>query len=81
MDTNISSAEQVRAALAPLTLKQIDRLAELSTVPATTIYKIKLGKTVNPGIETVRLFMPQIEAVLREQATPILSTAEARDGA
>lgn len=71
MDTNIPSAEAVRAALAPLTLKQIDRLAELSTVPASTIAKIKYGATANPGIETVGMFMPHIDAILREQATLI----------
>jgi hypothetical protein len=63
------SAEDVRAALASLTLKQLDRLAELSSVPATTIYKIKRGETKNPGVETLRLFVPHIEVVLREQAS------------
>ena len=71
MDTNIPSVEEVRAALLPLTLRQIDRLAELSTVPASTISKIKYGATINPGIETVGMFMPHIAAVLREQTAPI----------
>jgi len=66
METTIPSAESVRVALAPLTLKQLERLAELSTVPVSTIYKIKLGTTVNPGVETVRLFLPHIEEALRE---------------
>lgn len=66
MESTLLSAEDVRAALAPLTLRQIDRLEELSMVPASTIYKIKLGVTVNPGVETVRLFLPHIEAVLAE---------------
>ena len=66
MNTPLLSAEQVQAALAPLSLKQVDRLAELSGVPATTIYKIKRGETENPGIETVRKFLPHIEAA----ATP-----------
>jgi predicted transcriptional regulator len=60
MDITVPSAEQVRALLAPLTLKQLDRLAELSAVPATTIYKIKRGETKNPGVETLRAFMPHI---------------------
>ena len=63
MEMMIASAESVREALAPLTLKQLDLLAELSGVPVSTIYKIKLGTTVNPGVETVRLFMPHIERV------------------
>ena len=55
------SVKQVHAALAPLTLKQIERLSALSGVPATTIYKIKRSKTKNPGIETVRKFLPYVE--------------------
>jgi predicted transcriptional regulator len=58
------SVEQVRAALAPFNLKQIDRLSELSGVPATTIYKIKRGETQNPGIETLRQFLPHVSAAL-----------------
>lgn len=60
MDISIPTAQQVRAALQPLTLKQLDVLAGLSGVPATTIYKIKRGETPNPGIETVGKFMPHI---------------------
>lgn len=62
MDLLITSAEQVRDALKPLTLRQLDRLSELSGVPATTIYKIQRGETTNPGIETVRKFMPHLDA-------------------
>ena len=68
MDINFPSAEQVRAQLAPLTLKQLDRLAELSGVPATTIYKIKRGETANPGIETLRKFMPHVGISMQEAA-------------
>ncbi|MGV8822997.1 helix-turn-helix domain-containing protein [Methylibium petroleiphilum] len=60
METNIPGAAEVREALAPLTLRQLDRLAELSGVPATTIYKIKRGETENPGIETLRKFLPHV---------------------
>lgn len=58
METSPNGVEEVQAALAPLTLQQIERLAELSGVPATTIYKIKRKETLNPGIETVRRFWP-----------------------
>lgn len=68
METSLISAEAVRAALAPLTLRQLDRLAELSGVPATTIYKIKRGETSNPGIETVRRFLPHINAAWADPA-------------
>lgn len=66
METNIPGAADVREALAPLTLRQLDRLAELSGVPATTIYKIKRGETENPGIETLRKFLPHVAEVLAE---------------
>jgi predicted transcriptional regulator len=61
MEIIIPSIDEVRARLAPLTLKQLDRLSELSGVPATTIYKIKLGTTTNPGVETLRKFMPHVQ--------------------
>lgn len=56
--SDIPSADEVRQALKPLNLKQLEALARASGVPFTTIYKIKLGDTVNPGIETVRQFLP-----------------------
>lgn len=62
MELNIPGVEDVQAALKPLTLKQIDRLAELSGVPAPTIYKIRNGDTKNPGVETLRKFAPHIRA-------------------
>jgi len=68
MELDIPSAEQVRAELAPLSLKQLDKLAELSKVPATTIYKIKRGETANPGVETLRKFLPHIRAALKAVA-------------
>lgn len=60
MDTTIPSAADVRRALQPLNMKQLDRLAELSGVPMTTIYKIRRGETPNPGVETVRQFLPHV---------------------
>lgn len=64
MNSVIPSAEAVRAALAPLSLKQLEKLAELSGVPFTTIYKVKRGETKNPGIETLRQFMPHVQDAL-----------------
>lgn len=64
----LPSAEQVRAALSPLTMKQLERLEELSGVPATTIYKIKRGETENPGIETLRRFLPHISEAIGSPA-------------
>ena len=62
MKTHWPGIEHVRAALARLTIKQLGRLAALSDVPASTIYKIRSGATANPGIETVRAFLPHIAA-------------------
>lgn len=64
MSTELLSAEAVRAALAPLSLKQVERLASMSGVPAATIYKVKRGETENPGLETVRKFYPHIASAL-----------------
>lgn len=58
----IPSVEVVREALATLSLRQIDRLSDLSGVPAPTICKIRRGETENPGMETVRKFAPHISA-------------------
>lgn len=50
-------------------MKQLEKLAELSGVPMTTIYKIKLGDTENPGLETVRKFAPHIAAASQAEPT------------
>ena len=63
MNITIPTSLQVREALATLTLAQIERLAALSGVPWTTIYKIKRGETDNPGIETVGRFLPHVQSV------------------
>ena len=62
MELHIPGVDEVQAALKPLSLKQIDRLADLSGVPAPTIYKIRNGDTRNPGVETLRKFAPHIKA-------------------
>jgi len=49
-------------------MKQLERLEELSGVPATTIYKIKRGETENPGVETLRRFLPHIATVVDQPA-------------
>jgi len=78
MDTFPTNAAQVREALRSLTLKQIDKLASLSGVPASTIYKIKRGETDNPGLETVAKFMPHVAAaMLGTKGAPKVVKAEA----
>jgi hypothetical protein len=75
MDTQIPTAEQVRAALAGLGHAQVQELARLSGVPFTTLWKIREGGpkvggkgTDNPGIETVRMFMPFINELKKSAA-------------
>lgn len=70
MNSVIPSAETVRAELAPLSLKQLEKLAELSGVPFTTIYKIKRGETQNPGIETLRQFLPHVAVAAGDRVIP-----------
>lgn len=64
MDTAIPSAAQIRDLLAPMRHGPLQRLAKLSGVPFNTLVKIRDGETKNPGIETVRAFLPHIEAAL-----------------
>ena len=63
----IPTVEAVRAALSAMSLRQIDRLSDLSGVPAPTIAKIRRGETENPGIETVRKFAPHINAACAKE--------------
>jgi len=65
MKANIPPIDAIRQALAPLNLKQLDRLGELSGVPPTTIYKIKRGETRDPGIVTCARFMPFVKQALK----------------
>ncbi|MBP7501191.1 MAG: hypothetical protein KA784_00225 [Aquabacterium sp.] len=59
----IPSTADIRASLAVFSRKQLDDLGELTGVPATTIYKIKRGVTLDPGIETVRKLLPHLRPV------------------
>lgn len=68
MNESIPSAAEVAAALAQLTFAQLERLASISGVPLTTVYKIKSGETTNPGIETVRKFARFIAQAQQEEA-------------
>jgi hypothetical protein len=56
----------------------IQRLADLSGVPFHTLLKIRSGETMNPGIETVRLFAGHLDAVA---PPPPDSAAAPLDGA
>lgn len=68
MHETIPSAAEVQAALSPLTFAQLERLASMSGVPLTTVYKIKTGETKNPGVDTVKKFAPFISQAQAEAA-------------
>jgi transcriptional regulator with XRE-family HTH domain len=63
MNTSFPSASEVRAALEALSYAQIVRLAGISGVPMTTLWRLRSGETENPGIETVRKFAEHIAVV------------------
>jgi len=62
MNATIPSGEQVRARLAGLSNSQLGEISAASGVPFTTLWKIRAGQTLNPGIDTVRKFAPFIPA-------------------
>ena len=66
MNTTIPSAEDLSVRLRSLRLAELRVLAERSGVPYRTLINIRLGITPNPGIETVRKFLPLLPAVNTE---------------
>lgn len=56
MASKIPSAVDVQKRLSPLGHAQIHELALLSGVPFGTLWKVKVGDTKNPGVETIRKF-------------------------
>jgi transcriptional regulator with XRE-family HTH domain len=58
------SVSEVQAWLKPLSEKQVATLAKFSGVGFGTLSKIRRGQTANPGLETVRRFVPYIKAAL-----------------
>ncbi len=61
MEHAMPSAEDVRAQLQPLDRAALIRLGQRSCVPFHTLVKIRSGETKNPGIDTVRAFLPYVE--------------------
>jgi predicted transcriptional regulator len=65
MTTAIPSAADIRDQLGGLERRQIEELARLSDVPFRTLWKIRSGETLNPGIDTVLKFVGHIRAARR----------------
>jgi transcriptional regulator with XRE-family HTH domain len=61
MATQIPSLRLIKRRLAGYTMDELQQLAEDSGVAFSTLLKIKLGPTKNPGIETVRAFWPHLK--------------------
>lgn len=68
MSAKIPGVDEVREALGGLSHPQMRRLAELSAVSYFTLLKVRSGETPNPGIETVRKFLPHVSAARRAVA-------------
>lgn len=64
--TTIPSLDEVRARLASLTIRQLERLEQLSGVSRHTMYKIRSGETIEPGYAKVGEFWAHIEAAKKE---------------
>lgn len=62
MDAHIPAIDEVRARLQRLKAGELDKVAQSSGVPASTLWKIRIGATPNPGLETVRKFFHLLPA-------------------
>lgn len=62
MVKHIPSGAEIRASLLALSYSQVRELSKLSGVPFNTLWNVRKGEegggTTNPGIETVRKFLP-----------------------
>ena len=70
MKSPIPSGADLKLLLAPLTNTQLYALEHHSSVPFTTLWKIRAGITVSPGIETVRRFYPFLVPVVNIPPLP-----------
>jgi hypothetical protein len=77
MKSPIPSGADLKLLLAPLTNSQLYALEHHSAVPFTTLWKIRAGVTVSPGIETVRRFYPFLVPVVNIPPIPVAADAPA----
>lgn len=66
--TSVPSPAQVRAKLAPMTMAQLEQLADRAGVPFTTLVKVRNGQTENPRLETVCAIWPLLSDQERKAA-------------
>ena len=74
MNKVMPSAKDIKRQLDAMPSDRLRQIAEAAGVPFTTLWKIKTGETVNPGIETVRRFYLLLDDV-SEQKQPDPSAA------
>lgn len=60
----IPDVPTIKAELLKLGYAQMQQLAVASSVPFTTLWKVRSGETENPGIETVRKFLPHVASIV-----------------
>jgi transcriptional regulator with XRE-family HTH domain len=69
MNTTIPPVEELSQRLKSLKGVELEQLASSSGVPVSTLWKIRIGATPNPGIETVRKFYALLPAA--QAAAPV----------
>lgn len=70
MKSNIPEIAAIKDDLQGLGHADMQELSKASGVPFTTLWKIRDGTTVNPGIETVRSFYPFMPTRIKADTTP-----------
>ena len=81
MKSHLPTASDVQDQLLGLGHAQLHKLSRISGVPYTTLHKIRAGVTRNPGIMTVRQFLPfvdraRVDAAGRPECVFISSTSQ-----
>lgn len=71
---SIPTPAELRSRLAALTHAQVQALAEKTSVPFTTLWKVRGGETSNPRLETVRAVWPEL---VRLECAPAKPTQDA----
>lgn len=66
METINPSIEVLRKGLLQLRRGQVERLSELSLIPATTIWKLRGGHVTNPTINTFSALTKHLPAALED---------------
>lgn len=68
METVTPSIEVLRKGLQQLRRGQVERLSVLSSIPATTIWKLRGGHVTNPTINTFSALSKHLPAALEKDA-------------